>query len=125
MGELDISTRLILPGGDPAAGAAALRRAARAGAGADEAARAAKDFEAILIHRLMEEMRRTIPQSGLLDSGTTDQMEGLFWFHLAQEVADKGGLGLWRELARDMAPAARPEAEASTPPAPSDPGANP
>ncbi|MBE3068919.1 MAG: rod-binding protein [Planctomycetes bacterium] len=125
MSEVDMASRLILPGGDPAAGAAALQRAARAGAGTEEAAKAAKDFEAILIHRLMEEMRRTIPQSGLLDSGTTDQMEGLFWFHLAQEVADKGGLGLWRELARDIAPAGRPPAEATAPDTPPATEANP
>ena len=66
------------------------------------AEKAAKDFEAILLHRLMEEMRRTIPKSGLLDTAVSNQIDGLFWFYLAQEVADKGGIGLWQDLARRM-----------------------
>jgi Rod binding domain-containing protein len=62
----------------------------------------ARDFEAVLLHRLLEEMRRTIPESGLLESRITDQVQGLFWYYLAQEAADKGGLGLARELERQM-----------------------
>jgi len=70
-----------------------------------EAARgleAARDFEAVLLHRMMEAMRRTVPDGGLLSSPATRQMEGLFWFYLAQEVARKGGIGLWKDLARSL-----------------------
>jgi len=67
-----------------------------------KAEKVAKDFEAILLHRLMEEMRRTIPKSGLLETGSSGQMESLFWFYLAQEVAEKGGIGLWKDLSRTM-----------------------
>ena len=48
----------------------------------------------------MEEMRRTIPKSGLLETGISRQIDGLFWFYLAQEVAQKGGIGLWNDLSR-------------------------
>jgi len=70
-----------------------------------EAARgmqAARDFESILLHRMMEAMRQTVPDGGLLSSPATRQMEGLFWFYLAQDVASKGGIGLWKDLARRL-----------------------
>jgi len=63
---------------------------------------AARDFESVLLHRMMEAMRRTVPDGGLLSSPATRQMEGLFWFYLAQEVARKGGIGLWKDLARSL-----------------------
>lgn len=62
--------------------------------------KAAKDFESVLLHKLMEEMARTIPESGLLKSGISKQIQGIFWLYLAQEVADGGGLGLWRDIQR-------------------------
>jgi len=94
---LDLPTNLILPA-DPLGAAAPLQRMVRAGADATKAEKVAKDFEAILLHRLMEEMRRTIPKSGLLETGISRQIDGLFWFYLAQEVAQKGGIGLWKNL---------------------------
>ncbi len=64
------------------------------------ARQAARDFESVFIHRVMEAMRRTVPKGGLLSSGASEQMEGLFWMYLSREVAAKGGFGLWKELAR-------------------------
>jgi len=63
---------------------------------------AARGFEAVLLYRLMEAMQRTVPDSGLLSSPVARQMEGLFWFYLSQEVARRGGLGLWKDLARSL-----------------------
>ena len=60
--------------------------------------KAAKDFESVLLHRLLGEMRRTIPESGLLSNGISKQLEDIFWMYLAQEMAERGGLGLWKEL---------------------------
>ena len=65
---------------------------------AEDAEQVAKDFESVLLQKLMEQMQRTIPESGLLSSGITKQIQGLFWFYLAQETADNGGLGLWKEI---------------------------
>ena len=62
----------------------------------------ARDFESVLLHRVFEEMRRSVPESGLLDSGTSDQVQGLFWMYLAQDVAAKGGIGLAKELSRQF-----------------------
>jgi Rod binding domain-containing protein len=99
--------------GDTMAGAAASRRRPEsAPRDAAAAEKAAKDFEAILLHRLMEEMRRTIPKSGLLDTAISRQIDGLFWFYLAQEVADNGGIGLCSDLARNMGPLGQATPEA-------------
>jgi Rod binding domain-containing protein len=78
---------------------------AHARRGVGEAEQAARDFESVLLHRLLEEMRRTIPESGLLETAISDQVQGLFWFYLAQEIARQGGLGLWKDLAQQLAPA--------------------
>ncbi len=101
MSELQMPTGPILHG-DPLGGAALLRRITPAGADAVKAEKTAKDFESILLYRLIEEMRRTIPKSGLLETGASGQMESLFWFYLAQEVAEKGGVGLWKDLSRTI-----------------------
>lgn len=98
MNTLDLPTNPILPA-DPLGAAAPLRRMIQASADATKAEKVAKDFEAILLHRLMEEMRRTIPKSGLLQTGISRQIDGLFWFYLAEEIAQKGGIGLWKNLA--------------------------
>jgi len=98
---LDFPSDPILPA-DPLGAAAPLQRLIRAGTDAAKSEKVAKDFEAILLHRMMDEMRRTIPKSGLLDSAVSRQMEGLFWFYLAQEMAEKGGIGLWKDLSRSM-----------------------
>jgi len=58
----------------------------------------ARDFESVLLQKLLDEMRRTIPESGLLESATSDQVQGLFWHYLAEDAAEKGGLGLAKEL---------------------------
>jgi Rod binding domain-containing protein len=63
----------------------------------------AKDFESVLIHKLMEEMQRTVDESGLLEDGASGQVKGIFWHYLAQDVADGGGMGLWQDIYRQMA----------------------
>ena len=59
---------------------------------------AAKDFESILLHQVLEEMKRSVPESGLLDSAATGQAQDLFWFYLAEDLSRKGGLGLWKQV---------------------------
>ena len=70
--------------------------------GAAGAVKAAKDFESLLLHKVLEEMERTVPKDELLDDGATEQVQGLFCYHLAQDLADKGGLGLWKQVYRQM-----------------------
>ena len=65
--------------------------------------KAAKDFEAVLLNQLMEAMQATIPESGLLEDGTSKQVQSIFWSFLSQDAADKGGMGLWKDLYRQLA----------------------
>jgi len=55
---------------------------------------AAKDFEALLIHKMLQQMADTVPDSPLLNEGAGKQVRDMFWYYLAQDLADKGGLGL-------------------------------
>ncbi len=83
-------------------------------AAAKDAEKAAKGFESVLLHKLMESMQRTIPDSGLLNNGITKQIQGIFWFYLAQEMADAGGVGLWRDIYQQMTNQAAPVVEQGT-----------
>ena len=82
--------------------------------GAEAARKTARDFESVLLHKLMGEMQRTVDESGLLSSGISDQVKSIFWFYLAQDVAEKGGMGLWQEIYRN---ALNGQPEAPAPPA--------
>jgi len=66
---------------------------------------AAKDFESLLVHELLKEMKQTIPASGE-DDAAGEQIQDMFWSYLSQEVSNKGGLGLWKSLYRQMSAAA-------------------
>ena len=78
----------------------------------------ARDFEGVLLHKMMDEMQKTIPDSGMFSSAATKQMKGLFWMFLSQSLSEKGGIGLSKQLTRDFAkmanlnqPAAVPKTE--------------
>ncbi len=64
---------------------------------------AAKKFESVLVNRLAQEMKRTIPQSGLLNTSATDQYQDMFWSQLADEIGKKGGLGLAKQIYKQIA----------------------
>ena len=65
----------------------------------DEAARqVARDFESILMTKLVEAMSQTIPDSGLFDDGITKQVKSMFWSFLGQDVGERGGMGVWQEI---------------------------
>lgn len=65
--------------------------------------RAAKDFESVLLGKLVDEMKNTIPEGGLFDTGISKQIGDLFWHYLAKDLGEKGGLGLWKEIYKQMA----------------------
>lgn len=58
----------------------------------------AKDFESVLLNKLLGEMQNSIGDWGLEKSGAFKQVQGLFSMFLAQEVAGKGGIGLWKDI---------------------------
>ena len=60
---------------------------------------AAKDFEAVLLHKMLKQMADTVPDSPLLNESGGKQVRDMFWYYLAQDLADKGGLGIWKQIA--------------------------
>jgi Rod binding domain-containing protein len=65
-------------------------------AGADPGLKAAcEDVEALFIHHLLSEMRKTVAKSGLIDGGRSEEIyTSLMDAELAKEMARSGGLGL-------------------------------
>jgi len=71
--------------------------------GEEEKKRLARDFESVLLTKLFDEVKESIGQWGFdedEEDGASQQVHGLFWLYLAQDVADKGGFGVWQEIYR-------------------------
>jgi Rod binding domain-containing protein len=62
----------------------------------------ARDFESVLLTKLFDQVQESIGRWDLEEDGTSSQVQGLFWFCLARDVADKGGLGLWKEIYQQL-----------------------
>ena len=62
----------------------------------------AKDFESVLIDRLLGQMKNTIGDWGFERDGTSKQVDGIFWSGLARGIADQGGFGLWKDIYKFM-----------------------
>lgn len=59
----------------------------------------ARDFESVLLSKLFDQVQESIGDWGFEhEDGTSKQVQGLFWLYLAQDVADKGGFGLWKDF---------------------------
>lgn len=58
----------------------------------------AKDFESLLLNNLLDEMKNTIGNWGLEKDGASMQVQGIFWLYLARDLANSGGLGLWKDI---------------------------
>ena len=84
------------------------------GRGGHDAVQIAKDFESVLLTKVVEEMAKTVEDSSLAEDGAGEQVHALFYSQLAQDMAAKGGLGLWKQIARQIAarmPAGEPGQE--------------
>jgi Rod binding domain-containing protein len=62
----------------------------------------AKDFESLIINQLLDEMKNTIGEWGSEKDGASTQIQGIFWMYLARDIADNGGLGLWKEIYKTL-----------------------
>ena len=58
----------------------------------------AKDFEAVFIGKLLEQMDKTIGRWGLEKDSAHKQVDGIFSLYMADHLADSGGLGLWKDI---------------------------
>ena len=60
-----------------------------------------KDFESVLMTKLVDAMKDTVEQWDTdKEDAAGGQVQGLFWYYLAQDMAEKGGIGLWKDLYR-------------------------
>ncbi len=62
----------------------------------------AKKFESVLIGKLLDEMKNTIGDWGDEKDGASKQIDGIFWSHLARDLAGNGGLGMWKDIYQSL-----------------------
>jgi len=70
--------------------------------GQDEVMEAAKKFEALFVHKLLGSMRQTIPEGGLFGDGISKQMQDMYWMFMGDEMAQRGSLGMWKQLSEQF-----------------------
>jgi Rod binding domain-containing protein len=58
----------------------------------------AKDFESVLLYKILDEMKNTIGDWGFDENGASKQVHGIFWLCLARDIANNGGVGLWKDI---------------------------
>jgi len=63
---------------------------------------ATKDFESVLITKLLDAMKNTIGDWGMERDGASEQMQGIFWLYLARGIADTGGFGMWKDIYQSL-----------------------
>jgi Rod binding domain-containing protein len=70
----------------------------------------AKDFESILITKLLDQMKNTIGDWGFEKDSASSQVQGIFWLYLAQDIGNNGGMGLWKDIHKFLAGNEQPNA---------------
>ena len=58
----------------------------------------AKDFESVLLNKLLDDMQQTIGDWGFEKDGPFKQVQGIFFLYLARDLANHGGIGLWKDI---------------------------
>jgi Rod binding domain-containing protein len=74
----------------------------------------AKDFESLLIGKLVDSMKDTVGDSGLLEDEGAEQTQALFWMNLSTAISDQGGVGLWKDIYKSIYGKAPAQDTAST-----------
>ena len=59
---------------------------------------AAKDFESVLITKLIGAMENTIGDWGLEKDATSKQVRGIFSMYLGRHIGSNGGFGMWKDI---------------------------
>jgi flagellar protein FlgJ len=99
-----ISKAVPAPPVDPASRRRAASSRLSAEATVDPKLKAAcEDMEALFVHHMLSEMRKTVPKSGLIDGGRSEEIyTSLMDAELAKKMAGSGGLGLSTILLEQM-----------------------
>lgn len=67
-----------------------------------KAIQTAKDFESIVLTQMFDQMRQSVGDWGMDKELCSDQINGIFWLCMGQELGTKGGLGLWKQIAQEL-----------------------
>lgn len=70
------------------------------GASEERKEQISKDFESVLIGKLLDAMKGTIGEWGFDKDDVSKQVQGIFWLYLARDIANNGGFGLWKDIYR-------------------------
>ena len=69
------------------------------GASDEQKKQIAKDFESVLLTKVLDEMKNTIGNWDSEDQdGASEQVKGLFWMYLGDNILSNGGVGLWKDI---------------------------
>jgi len=58
----------------------------------------AKDFESVLLNKMLDQMKNTVGDRGFEKDGPSNQVQGIFWLFLSRDIANNGGIGLWKDI---------------------------
>jgi Rod binding domain-containing protein len=77
---------------------------AAAGASDEKKKQVAKGFESVFITKLFDQIKESIGSMSMdeEEEGISEQVDGLFWMYLAQDVGEKGGFGMWKDIYRQL-----------------------
>jgi len=64
----------------------------------DKKKQIAKDFESVLLNKMLDQMKNSIGNWGFEKDGTSEQVQGIFWMFLSRDMANNGGIGLWKDI---------------------------
>ena len=80
-----------------------LNKSSLDGASEEKKKQVAKDFESVLLSKLLDEMSKSVGNWGFEKDGASKQVQGIFWLYLARDVANNGGMGLWKDIYKFLA----------------------
>ena len=58
----------------------------------------AKDFESVLLNKMLDQMKNTVGNWGFEKDGPSNQVQGIFWMYLSRDIGNNGGMGLWKDI---------------------------
>jgi Rod binding domain-containing protein len=99
---MDNTALIFNEGISPLAPGKQLEKLDQAGMSEEKKKQIAKDFESLLINKLLDEMKNTVGDWGFEKDGASMQVQGIFWLYLARDIANNGGIGLWKDIYKSM-----------------------
>ncbi|MFP4392036.1 MAG: peptidoglycan DD-metalloendopeptidase family protein [Desulfohalobiaceae bacterium] len=79
-----------------------LKSLQESGGNRQELKQASQDFEALFIQKLWQQMRKTLPEDGMLRSGQQEKYLSMFDQEFSRKMAQAGGIGLSRMIMQNL-----------------------